>query len=75
MRPDLNRNEKTPGPGNYRIDVKDVGPKWKFAMGKRYNAKRSEDEPGPGSYNLPSAFGNAPKYLLPKKKESESRLF
>lgn len=76
VRPELNRNEKTPGPGTYKWhSVKEVGPKWRFAMGKRYPNPKSNDEPGPGSYNIPSAFGNVPKYLLPKRSESESKFF
>jgi hypothetical protein len=75
VRPDLQGNRVAPGPGRYQLDVKDVGPKWRFAMGKRGTQLKPNDEPGPGSYNLPSSFGNVPDYAKPKTNKTESRFF
>jgi hypothetical protein len=67
-RPPLYKKDVVPGPGRYKVSSPtDIGPKWRFGKAKRSNIGKETEEPGPGAYNLPSAIGNAAKYLKPKR--------
>jgi hypothetical protein len=71
-RPGLYSSELVPGPGMYKTERKSMAPKYGFGTAKRNPTTKSNEDPGPGSYNLPQAFGNVPRYLLPKHTVTES---
>jgi len=71
-RPALYNSEQVPGPGMYKTEKISMAPKYGFGTARRNPLPKGNDEPGPGSYNLPQAFGNVPKYLLPKHSATES---
>jgi hypothetical protein len=71
-RPMLYSNEMTPGPGMYKIEKKSMAPKYGFGTSKKNNTIKPNDEPGPGSYNIPKAFGNVPKYLIPRQRSVDN---
>jgi len=64
--------DNAPGPGYYNIKKESLAPKHSFGTAPKNNRIKPSDEPGPGSYNIPPAFGNVPKYLLPRQRSDSA---
>jgi len=63
IRTDLYDSKANPGPGQYDVRGRVVGPKWGFGSDQR-GKDYTSTVPGPGSYDLPSKVGVVPKYAF-----------